>query len=105
MTAEPLVVLMGEVRLDGRVDRMDGTWTGTRAAGQVERGTVGDSRPPVLIVPAATKVQLHAEGIIAYNGEAPRYIFPEAPTADCYWYETFLERLMRDVGQRPAKAS
>lgn len=62
MSAEAMVVPMGEVRLDGRLDRMDGTWTGAKVAGQIERGDVG---------------------------------LP--PRADVYWYETFMERLMRDV--------
>jgi len=68
MSADAMVVPMGEVRLDGRLDRMDGTWTGTRVAGQIERGTIGDPR-------------------------LPAYVPREEPVADVFWFETFMERL------------
>jgi hypothetical protein len=104
MSADAMVVPMGEVRLDGRLDRMDGTWTGTKVAGQIERGTVGDAGPMTIIIPASTVMPMDLSSavgmLVPYTGARPEYRGPKEPVADVFWYETFMERLTKDFGKR-----
>lgn len=109
MSAEAMDVPRGEVLLDGRVMRPDGSWSGVKVAGEVVRGTVGDSRPPMLMVPEGTRVVMHdvdgpMEGLISYRGAPPKYVFQE-PVADVFYFETFMERLTRDLAKRGGDAS
>jgi len=78
MSAEAMTVPPGEVHLDGRIYYMDGTYSGTYAAGQVVRGDIG--LPPLVF----GRVEVE----------------PADTRADVYWFETFMERLMRDVEKR-----
>lgn len=109
MSAEPMPDPVGEVLLDGRIMRMDGSYSGTYAAGEVVRGSLGSSEPPIIMVPAGTlrgpiDLDNTVGAIIPYRGEAPRYIIHE-PVADVFWFETFMERLMRDLDKRESVAS
>ncbi len=97
VSAEAMTAPIGEVRLDGRIDYPDGTWSGLHAAGQVVRGTTGthsvDGWPIAHSMPVVADLRV------------PTTWQPAPVVADIYWYETFMERLMRDVERRPAKAS
>ena len=113
MSADVMEAPIGEVLLDGRVLRPDGSWSGVKAAGEVVRGTVGDAGPTKIIIPAGTAfgfpdgfpdLSNEVGAIIPYTGAPPQHVRAE-PVADVYWYETFMERLMRDVERGAAQAS
>lgn len=102
MSAEEMTVPPGEVHLDGRIYYMDGAWSGIVAAGQIVQGTTGAESPPQLLVPDGTTLgpyDLEGDGIIPYSGPPPKYVGNQ-PAALCVWYETFMERLMRNVERR-----
>lgn len=72
-------VPQGEVLLDGRVMRPDGSWSGVKVAGEVVRGTSEMTRFPCPPVPLAAITEVHA---------------------DVFWFETFMERLTRDLQRK-----
>lgn len=78
MSAEEMTVPPGEVLLDGRLMRMDGSATGVQVAGTIMRGEVG--MPPLVF----GRLDVESADV----------------QADVFWFETFMERLMRDVERR-----
>lgn len=108
MSAEAMDVPRGEVLLDGRVMRPDGSWSGVKAAGEVVRGTIGDTGPAQIVVPPGAVLgprDLSSEvgAIIPYAGAPPKCVFRE-PVADVFWFETFMERLTRRLEGRESVA-